>query len=175
MGLLDLVARDLARTFDLPAAAGVVGKAKLLVRGLLTVKGLAIVGFRVSHLVGRRSTLAAVAIKQLTQAVTGADIGHRAVIGPGLRIYHPSGVVISESARIGSNLTVQSSSTIAGSTVIGDNVTIGPGARVFANVQIDDNCHLGANAVLTQSIPGEGMVLVGIPAKPLREVVRSSG
>jgi serine O-acetyltransferase len=84
-------------------------------------------------------------------------------------------VVISESARIGSNLTVQSSSTIAGSTVIGDNVTIGPGARVFANVQIDDNCHLGANAVLTQSIPGEGMVLVGIPAKPLREVVRSSG
>ncbi len=170
---LDIVAQDLARTFHRPPPRGALELALLLARGLLTVKGMAILGLRASQSVGRRSNPLGMAIKQITHAITGADIGHRAVIGPGLRIYHPTGIVVSETARLGRNCTIQSCSTIAGRTLIGDGVTIGPGARVLPEVHVDDGCHLGANAVLTRSIPGESMVLVGAPATPLREVDRS--
>lgn len=174
MPLWDVICEDLARTFHQVRPLGTRERALLVARGLGTVKGLAIIGLRLSQRVGARSNALGMAVKQVTQAITGADIGHRAGIGPGLRIYHPSGIVVSETARLGSRCTIQSCSTIAGRTVIGDDVTIGPGARVLPDVRIADGCHVGANAVVTRTIPGESMVLVGAPAAPLRDVDRSS-
>jgi len=169
----DALSLDLARTFDRPLPAGVAGRLVLLAQALTTVKGIAIVGYRASHRLARRSGLAAGLVKQVTQAISGADIAPAARIGPGVRIYHPSGIVISDEATIGSHCTIQSCITIGRRTVIGDQVEIGPGARVLPDVTIDDGCHLAANAVLVRSIPGAWTVLAGVPAKPLRPRERS--
>lgn len=165
----ELIAHDLAQTFNRASVPeGTLALLALLAQALVTVKGIAIVGHRVAHRLGRRTPLLAGIVKQLAQAISGADIGHRAVIGPGLRLYHPAGVVISEQSRIGSFCTIQSCTTIGRETEVGDFVEIGPGARVLATVKVDEGCHLAANAVLSRSVPGPWMVLAGIPARQLR-------
>ncbi len=138
-----------------------------------TVRGLATIGFRLSHAIGRVNPLAGAILKQLNQVVTGCDIGHEAQIGPGLRMLHPAGVVINPHAVIGARFTIHSSVTIGGSPsaapVIGDDVNLAPGARILGGVRIGNRVRVGANAVLTKTIEGEDMVLAGVPARILRK------
>lgn len=166
----DLIAADLARTLNRPLPEGSIALLKLLVRALITVKGMAIIGFRLSHQAGRISPQAGALIKQVTHVLTGADIGYEASIGPGLRIVHPTGVVITGEAVIGCRSTIHPC-TIGGSSkgspIIGDDVAIAPGARILGNVRVDDGCHIAANAVLRHSTPGAWMILAGVPARPI--------
>jgi serine O-acetyltransferase len=167
-----VIATDLARTLERPMPTSTIGRLTLLGLALPTIKGLAIIGFRLSHHVGRKSKLGGAVVKQITHALTGADIGFGASIGPGLRILHPTGIVITDKASIGSRCTVHSctiGSSTDGSPVIGDDVSIAPGARVLGDVRVDDGCHVAANAVLTRSIPGTWKVLAGVPARAIRE------
>ncbi len=63
--------------------------------------------FRVSHYF---STIGAVflarCIQVLSHVITGAEISHRAVIGPGLALLHPTGIVIGPGAKIGAEATI---------------------------------------------------------------------
>lgn len=93
--------------------------------------------------------------------------------GPGLSIAHYGSIIVNPHCKIGKNCRIHSGVNIGANKsafdvpTIGDNVYIGPGAKIFGEIHIGDNTKIGANAVVTKSFEGNG-VLVGIPAKPLR-------
>lgn len=150
------------------------GTAQTLSR-LPTVRGQATVLFRLSHLAGRRLPAAGLAIKQFNHFLTGADIAWQAQIGPGMQLYHPTGVVIGPWARIGSDCEIQQGVTVGGtgfglhrgqevpSPTIGDAVKIGAGARIVGGVTLGDQVLVGANAVVVKSVPS-GTTAAGVPA-----------
>jgi serine O-acetyltransferase len=173
----DLILVDLARTHGRPMPIDTIGRVRLLACAGPTVKGMAVIGFRLSHRTGQRWGAGAALIKQVTQVLTGADIAYGASIGPGLRIPHPSGVVITDKAVIGTRFTIHSCVTVGGqpdgAPVIGDDVSLAPGCRVLGPVRIGDRVRVGANSVLTKTIEGDGVVLAGVPARMLRQVTPS--
>lgn len=112
-------------------------------------------------------------MKQVNHLLTGADMAWQAQIGPGLRLYHPTGVVIGQHVVIGSECSIQQGVTVGGagghdripgdSPIIGNNALLGAGCKIFGPVQVGDNVTVGANAVVVKSIPS-GHVAVGVPA-----------
>jgi maltose O-acetyltransferase len=56
--------------------------------------------------------------------------------------------------------------------VIEDNVWIGGGAVVLPDVTIGNSAVVGAGAVVTRDVPA-GMIVVGNPAKVIREIDQS--
>jgi serine O-acetyltransferase len=143
---------------------------------VLSVRTLATGLFRVSQYAGTVSGGLAAALKQLNHLLTGADLAWQAGIGPGLVLYHPTGVVIGPYCSAGENLVVQQGVTIGGggdefggiheSPVIGDRVRLGAGSRVVGSVTVGDDVQVGANAVVTKSVAAATTV-VGVPARPL--------
>lgn len=119
------------------------------------------VGWRVALLVYR-----------LGKAVTAADIHPRAIIDPSVRIPHPTGVVIGETARIGLGSTVMPGVVIGSRRPmsgkrhadIGEHVFIGAGAKILGPVKVGDGATIGANAVVLEDVP-EGATVVGIPGR----------
>lgn len=59
-------------------------------------------------------------------------------------------------------------------TTIGDRVFIGANAVVLMGVTIGDGAIVGAGAVVTRDVE-PGMVVVGVPARPVARVVVSGG
>jgi serine O-acetyltransferase len=150
------------------------GRRSAAVLEAFTVKGLAVVLYRAAHHLGRRVPLLGHVLKQLNHVVTGADIAWQACIGPGLILYHPTGVVIGPHVRIGARLRVQQGVTIGGdggraaglgsSPTIGDDVQIGAGAKMFGPISVGDGALIGANSVVVNSVPA-GRTAVGVPAR----------
>lgn len=102
-------------------------------------------------------------------AVSGADIPLNCVIGGGLRIPHPNGVVIHPNARIGPNCLIFQQVTLGtlesgGAPVIGGHVDLGAGSKLLGPVCIGDHAVVGANAVVLGDVPANH-VAVGIPAR----------
>lgn len=90
------------------------------------------------------------------------DIDLAARIGPGLRIAHLPGVVISGHAHIGRNLFIRQNTTIGIKTLglqhyaltIGDNVSIGANSCIIADaLSIGDNATIGAMSLVNKSVP----------------------
>ena len=104
----------------------------------------------------------------------GLEVPPRLVIGPGLVLPHPNGVVLG--ARIiGMNATIFQQVTIGAVELdfqyneslrptIGDSVTLGAGAKILGSLSIGDGAKVGANAVVLQDVAPEG-VAVGVPAR----------
>ena len=57
---------------------------------------------------------------------------------------------------------------ISGSTVVGENVWLAPGSLLNNAITVGDNAFLGIGTVATKDVP-EGKVVVGMPAKVLRD------
>jgi serine O-acetyltransferase len=117
-------------------------------------------------------------VKQLNHVVTGCDIAYQAEVGPGLVLYHPTGVVIGPACRIGARAKVMQGATIgsdevivgrvgAASPAIGDDAFIGPGAAIFGDVTLGDRVQVGANSVVTKSFPDDAVV-AGVPARVVK-------
>jgi maltose O-acetyltransferase len=53
--------------------------------------------------------------------------------------------------------------------VVGDNVWLGSGVTVCPGVTIGDDTVVGAGAVVAKDLPA-GVVAVGVPAVPIREI-----
>ncbi len=122
---------------------------------------------------GRRSPLH-VALRMLAtlrhrfwSVVTGADIPLNSIIGGGLLMPHPNGIVIHPDARIGPNCLIFQQVTIgfrgSGLPTIGGHVDIGAGAKILGGIVLSDHAQIGANAVVLIDVP-EGRIAVGIPA-----------
>lgn len=102
---------------------------------------------------------------RLWSIVTGADIPINSLIGGGLLLPHPNGVVIHPHARIGCNCLVFQQVTIGATTkgipTIGGHVDIGAGAKIVGPVTIGDHARIGANAVVRTDVPAYGIYVAG--------------
>jgi serine O-acetyltransferase len=111
-------------------------------------------------------------MSQLARGLTGIEIHPGAKIGPGLFIDHGMGVVIGETAEVGSDVTMYHGVTLGGTSLnkgkrhptIGDRVTIGAGAKVLGNILVGSDSRIGANAVVVKSVP-ENSVVIGVPGQ----------
>lgn len=110
----------------------------------------------------------------------GAKLGiiiYAGTCGKGLRIWHYGSTIISGDAKIGENCIFHGQACIgndgssAAAPVIGNNVDIGVGARIIGGIAIADNVKIGAGAVVTRDCHEQGAVLVGVPAKILKNSI----
>ncbi len=114
-------------------------------------------------------------IAYITRAVTGVEIHPAAEIGEEFFIDHGSGVVIGETARIGSRVTLYQGVTLGGTgfqrgkrhPTLGDNVTVGSGAKLLGPIAVGDGAKVGANTVVVEDVP-PGATVVGNPGHPVR-------
>lgn len=105
------------------------------------------------------------------QAATGIEIMPTTTIGPGLRIYHGTGLVVNSGAVIGARAVLRQGVTIgareAGGRdfpVIGDGVEFGAYAQVFGDVRVGDGARIGSLSVVLSDVPA-GCTAVGAPAR----------
>lgn len=162
---------------DLPAnrmnSADGSGRLKIIA-DVATVRFMAVLLFRLSQIVGQRFSFAGAMIKQINNVLTGVDIAVQAQIGPGLILYHPSGVVIGPRCTLGSDVVIQqgvtigtksdSVTTLGDSPIIGDRVELGAGSKILGGIRVGDDVMVGANAVLITDAES-GSIFVGVPAK----------
>jgi len=109
---------------------------------------------------------------------TGAEICPTAHIGPGLRLPHSQGVIVSHDARLGAFVTLGQHSTIGGNfgrmgddgryfPTLGDGVVLTAGAVVAGPVHVGNGVIAGANTVIVKDVP-EGAVVGGVPGEVIR-------
>ena len=121
---------------------------------------------RASHLV----------VHAIVTLIVGIHLPRGASIGPGLRIYHFGGIMVSASAVIGSNCTLRQNVCIGtryaddDAPQIGDNVEFGVGAVVLGRIHVGNNVRIGANAVVLTDIP-DNSTAVGVPAHTVSVLV----
>jgi serine O-acetyltransferase len=176
--LWEVLAADFrANAPELPASPRPLAVAAAVARNAPTVRFAAVALLRLAQALGRHAPLAATAVKQLNHVLTGCDFAYQAEVGPGLVLYHPTGVVVGPHCRIGARARIMQGVTIgsdevtagpaaAGSPVLGDDVFVGPGAAIFGPVTLGDRVQVGANAVVTASFDADA-VIGGVPARPL--------
>ena len=115
------------------------------------------------------------ALAYASRAVTGVEIHPAARIGGDFFIDHGAGVVIGETAEIGSRVTVYQGVTLGGTgfqrgkrhPTVEDNVTIGSGAKLLGPVRVGHGAKVGANTVVVADVPPNATV-VGNPGHTVR-------
>ncbi|HUB50806.1 MAG TPA: serine O-acetyltransferase [Terracidiphilus sp.] len=140
---------------------------------LLCYPGLWAVWFhRWSHSMWRMKLyLPARVLSQIARFFTGVDIHPGALLGRRLFIDHAAGVVIGETAIIGSDVTMYQGVTLGGTgkqhgkrhPTICDGVFIGNNANVLGNITVGQNSRVGAGSVVLTDVPPNSTV-VGVPA-----------
>lgn len=111
-------------------------------------------------------------IMLLIRIIYQSFIPYKAQIGPGIYFGHKMGIVINESARIGSRVRIMHAVTIAGGpATIEDDVHIGAGAKIIGRVRIGKGAKIGANAVVLKDVP-PFVTAAGVPAKIVRRHIR---
>lgn len=114
-------------------------------------------------------------LSQLGRWATGVEIHPGAVLGDGFFIDHGMGVVIGETAEIGTDVTIYHGVTLGGTSLqkgkrhptIGDRVVIGAGAKILGAIEVGADSRIGANAVVVKSVPSNSVV-VGVPGQIVR-------
>ena len=127
---------------------------------------------RVSHKLWRvRLRLPARILSQVGRFFTGVDIHPGALLGRRLFIDHATGVVIGETAIVGSDETMYQGVTLGGTgkghgkrhPTVCDGVFIGNNANVLGNITVGENSRVGAGSVVLTDVPPNSTV-VGVPA-----------
>ncbi len=127
---------------------------------------------RVSHgLLRVKLRLPARMLSQVARFFTGVDIHPGALLGRRLFIDHATGVVIGETAIVGSDVTIYQGVTLGGTgkghgkrhPTICDGVFIGNNANVLGNITVGQNSRVGAGSVVLNDVPPNSTV-VGVPA-----------
>jgi serine O-acetyltransferase len=95
-------------------------------------------------------------------------------IGAGLRLIHPTNIMIGSGVEIGEDCLIFHDVTlgkgqIPGDPKIGNNVDIYPGARILGGIVIGDRSMVGANCVVTRDVPPNSIILTA----PSRVIPRS--
>ena len=159
---------------DLQAARDRDPAARSLIEIAICYPGVhALWGHRISHWLWQQDyRFLARACSALTRTLTGVDIHPAAVLGSGLFIDHATGVVIGETAEVGTDVTLYQGVTLGGTNLdrgkrhptVGNRVTIGAGAKILGAITIGDDSRIGANAVVVKSVPPNSVV-VGVPGQ----------
>ena len=117
-------------------------------------------------------------MSQAARLLTGVEIHPGATLGPGLFIDHGMGVVIGETAEVGSDVTIYHGVTLGGTSLepgkrhptIGDRVTIGAGAKVLGPITIGHDSRIGGNAVVVRPVH-DNSVVVGVPGQVIARAI----
>jgi serine O-acetyltransferase len=127
---------------------------------------------RISHALWRaKLRLPARLLSQVARFFTGVDIHPGALLGRRLFIDHATGVVIGETAIVGSDVTLYQGVTLGGTgkghgkrhPTVCDNVFIGNNANLLGNITVGENSRVGAGSVVLSDVPPDSTV-VGVPA-----------
>jgi serine O-acetyltransferase len=127
---------------------------------------------RISHTLWRANLrLPARFLSQIGRFLTGVDIHPGALLGRRLFIDHATGVVIGETAIVGSDVTLYQGVTLGGTgkghgkrhPTICDRVFVGNNANVLGNITVGENSRVGAGSVVLDNVPPNSTV-VGVPA-----------
>lgn len=113
-------------------------------------------------------------VSELGKRRTGIEIHPGAIVSDDVFIDHGMGVVIGETAIVGSNVVIYHGVTLGGTgkdtgkrhPTIGDNVMIGAGTKILGNIKIGNNVKIGANAVVLKDIMND-TTYVGIPKQKI--------
>ncbi len=111
----------------------------------------------------------------VSRALTGIEIHPAARVGDGLFIDHGTGVVVGETAEIGSDVTLYQGVTLGGTgfaagkrhPTLEDNVTVGSGAKLLGPIVVGHGAKIGANSVVITDVPPNATV-VGNPGHVVR-------
>jgi serine O-acetyltransferase len=150
-----------------------VSLSRVLPKLIFSLRGQAVVLFRVSQSAHRLSPLLGAVVRYLNQVLTGADISPAASVAPGLRLPHPGGVVIGPGARLGRRCTIMQGVTLGGGRggefpKLGERVYVGPGAKLLGGIEVGPYASIGANAVAIRDVPARAFA-AGVPAVVQRE------
>ena len=85
---------------------------------------------------------------------------------------HGMGLVIGETAELGSNVTLYQGVTLGGTgkekgkrhPTIGNNVVVSSGAKVLGSFKVGDNSKIGSGSVVLKEVPPNSVV-VGVPGR----------
>lgn len=100
------------------------------------------------------------------------EISSEARIGPGLRLPHPTGIIIAPGSVVGKNCDLYADTRLVlahgnrQGPVLGNGVFMGDGAKAVGAVTIGDDAVIGVSAVVTKEIP-PNVRAAGIPARVL--------
>ncbi len=111
-----------------------------------------------------------------TRKKTGVDIHPGAQIAGGVFIDHGVGVVIGETAEIGTNVLIYQGVTLGGTgkdtgkrhPTIKDNVMISAGAKILGPITIGENSKIGAGSVVLKDVP-PNCTVVGVPGRIVKQ------
>ena len=114
-------------------------------------------------------------VSQRTRKITGIEIHPAAKIAPGVFIDHGEGVVIGETAEVGTGTVLYQGCTLGGTgkehgkrhPTVGENCVISAGAKVLGNITVGDYAKVGAGAVVLRDVPAHATV-VGVPGHIVR-------
>ncbi|MGN0824056.1 MAG: serine O-acetyltransferase [Candidatus Coproplasma sp.] len=114
-------------------------------------------------------------VSQRTRRITGIEIHPAAKIAPGVFIDHGDGVVIGETAQVGTGTVLYQGCTLGGTgkesgkrhPTVGENCVISAGAKVLGNITVGDYAKVGAGAVVLRDVPAHATV-VGVPGHVVR-------
>lgn len=114
-------------------------------------------------------------VSQRTRKITGIEIHPAAKIAPGVFIDHGDGVVIGETAEVGTGTVLYQGCTLGGTgkesgkrhPTVGKNCVISAGAKVLGNITVGDYAKVGAGAVVLRDVPAHATV-VGVPGHVVR-------
>jgi len=136
--------------------------------------------FRLTHHVRGtgRTPLHAVPVVALYRLVVdwvmGIEIPPAVQAGPGLCVWHGTGLVLHKDVVLGADVTLRHGVTIGTvgegddgvPPVLGDGVSVGAGAIVLGPRHVGDGATIGAGAVVVHDVPA-GATVVGNPARVL--------
>ena len=105
----------------------------------------------------------------------GVELPAGVQAGPGLGVYHGTGLVVHARVRLGRGVTLRHGVTIGilgegddgVAPVLGDGVSVGAGAIILGPVHVGDGAAIGAGAVVIHDVPA-GATVVGNPARVVR-------
>lgn len=168
MKFLERIRKDIRVIFERDPAA------KSILEVLFCYSGLhAIWLHRISHcLYNHGWIVSARIISTFGRFLTGIEIHPGATIGDGLFIDHGTGIVIGETAELGTNVTLYQGVTLGGTgkekgkrhPTIGNNVVVASGAKVLGSFKVGDHAKIGAGSVVLKEVPPYATV-VGIPGR----------
>lgn len=111
-------------------------------------------------------------------AMSGCYFSVKSEIGPGLRLPHPTGIVVGDGVKLGCDVTLYQGVTLGVKNVekgdypsVGSRVTIYAGSVICGQILVADDAVVGANSVLFESVP-EGGRVAGVPARQVGITLR---
>ncbi|WP_204112834.1 serine acetyltransferase [Shimia biformata] len=115
-------------------------------------------------LIGRLASKYWVVVHRFWSVVTQSEIHLNMEIAGGLRLPHPTGIILHPDAQIGVNCMIFHQVTLSDAVIVGGHVDFGAGAKVLGPLTIGDNARVGANAVVTRDV-APGLTVAGTPAR----------